>query len=391
MSFIELLILLLMLPPVIAALLILCMLVVDWAQGRYLLLNFLYNWNKENRIKGIIMIEEENILHSTPETTVEQSPNTPTKKRRIIIASTIAAVLVLAGGVTGGVYAYRQHEHSQAVSACIKTVTPLQQAVSKLTTAQTGKDTTELVKLDVKKLADKTTHDKLAEAVKPVSVTITPCTTTLSTAQLTANTGKNKRALTRITTATRNLTTAVDKLVASRTLQSRNLLTAEVKSGKQLVKDSQGKVQDQKTLDQLNTLLTQSDKLVKDKTADYTKLDKQLSELKKAEQSVRDSVEAKRKADEEAARKAEEARQAAAAQAAQQAQTYRAQTYRAPAQSYRAPVQTYRAPAQSYQQPAQNNGGGTTKRIGGSEGSTYQGETRPATPEEMCMITGMCH
>ena len=315
------------------------------------------------------------------------TPQVNTKKKRtILIASIAAGVLVLAGGITGGVYAYHQHEHSQAVSACVKTVKPLQNALTNLHTQQSAKATTELVKLDVKKLADKTTHDKLVNAVKPVGVTITPCTTTLGTAQLTANTGKNKRAFTRVRTATSNLTSAIQKLTASRTLQSRNLLTAEVKNGQQLVKDSQGKVQEQKTLDQLNTVLTASNKLAQEKTADYTKLDSKLAEVKKAEQAVRDSVEAKRKADEEAARKAEEARQAAAAQAAQQAQTYRA-----PAQSYRAPAQTYRAPAQSSQQPAQNNGGGTTKRIGGSEGSTYQGETRPATPEEMCMITGMCH
>ena len=319
------------------------------------------------------------------ETTLQSSVK---KKRTILIASITAGVLVLAGGVTGGIYAYQQHEHSQAVSACVETVKPLQSALTNLHEQQNAKATTELVKLDVKKLADKSTHDKLVNAVKPVSVTITPCTTTLNTAQLKVNTGKNKSAFTRVKTATSNLTSAIQKLTASRTLQSRNLLTAEVKAGQQLVKDSQGKVQDQKTLDQLNTVLTASNKLAQDKTADYTKLDKQLDELKKAEQSVRNSVEAKRKADEEAARKAEEARQAAAAQAAQ---TYRAQTYRAPAQSYRAPAQTYHAPAQSYQQPAQNNGGGTTKRIGGSEGSTYQGETRPATPEEMCMITGMCH
>ena len=221
----------------------------------------------------------------------------------------IVAILVLVGSVTGGVYAYHRHEHSQAVSACVETVKPLQSALTSLHEQQSAKSTTELVNLDVKKLADKTTHDALVSAMKPVSVTITPCTTTLDTAQLTANTSKNKRAFTRVKTATANLTTAVDKLVASRTLQSRNLLTAEVKSGQQLVKDSQGKVQEKKTLDQLNTILTSSSKLGQDKTADYSKLDKQLEEVKKAEQSVRDSVEAKHEADEEAARKAEEENQ----------------------------------------------------------------------------------
>ena len=319
------------------------------------------------------MTEEE----TTPSMQDTDKPtSTPKKKRTILIASITAGVLVLAGGVTGGVYAYQKHEHSQAVSECVKTVKPLQSALTNLHTQQSAKATTELVKLDVKKLADKTTHDKLVNAVKPVSVTITPCTTTLSTTQLTANTSKNKRALTRITTATHTLTSAVDKLVASRTLQSRNVLTAEVKAGQKLVKDSQGKVADQKTLDQLTTVLTQSDKLVKDKSADYTKLDSKLAELKKAEQSVRDSVEAKRKTDEEAARKAEEERQAqAAAAAAQQAQTYRAQSYRAPAQSYRAPAQTYRAPAQRSQAPAQSNGGGWQQSFHGyNDGSEHEGD-----------------
>lgn len=335
--------------------------------------------------------------------TEETNPTTPQvdakKKRTILIASITAGVLVLATGITGGVFAYQHHQHTQAVSACVQTIKPLREAVSKLTTTQTSKDTTELVKLDVKKLADKTTHDKLAQAVKPVSVTLTPCTTTLNTAQLTANTSKNKNALARVKTATTNLTSAIQKLTASRTLQSRNLLTAEVKAGQQLVKDSQGKVQDQKTLDQLNTALTQSDKLVKDKTADYTKLDSKLAEVKKAEQSVRDSVEAKRKADEEAARKAEEQRQAAAAAQAAQAQTYRAQTYRAQtyrAQTYRAPAQSYRAPAQTYRAPAQRapqNNGGTSSLpplpdLG--NGVKTDDHTGEATPEQMCRITGMC-
>ncbi len=319
------------------------------------------------------------VTQSSPE---QVSDSAPHSSRRLVIIILVSA-LVLVGGITGGVFAFQKYQHSQAVSACVTTVKPLQNALTNLHTQQTAKSTTELVTLDVNKLADKTAYTTLVSAVKPVSVTVASCASTLSTAQLSVNAGKNKRAFTRVKTATRNLTTAVDKLVASRTLQSRNLLTAEVKSGKQLVKDSQGKVQDQKTLDQLNTVLTQSDKLAQDKTADYTKLDSKLAEVKKAEQSVRDSVEAKRKADEEAARKAEEARQAqAAAQAAQQ------RTYQAPSQSYRAPAQSYRAPAQAQQ----NDGGGyTTTRIGEAEGADEHPDWPHATPEQMCLITGMCH
>ena len=286
----------------------------------------------------------------------------------------IVAILVLVGGITGGVFAFQKYQHSQAVSACVRTVKPLQSALTNLHTQQSAKSTTELVKLDVSKLADKTTHTTLATAVKPVNVTVASCASALSTVQLTANTSKNKRVFTRVKTATSNLTSAIQKLTASRTLQSRNLLTAEVKSGQQLVKDSQGKVQDQKTLDQLNTVLTASNKLAQEKTADYTKLDKQLAEVKKAEQAVRDSVEAKRKADEEAARKAEEARQAAA----QAARTY--QTPR------------YQAPTRNYQAPAQNNGGDSRaiEVIEPDEPGSYQWNGKDATPEDMCLITGMC-
>lgn len=311
-------------------------------------------------------------MERTESEAAEQATSHSSLSRQKLLIIILVSALVLVGGITGGVFAFQKYQHSQAVSLCVTTVKPLQSALTSLHTQQTAKSTTELVKLDVSKLADKTTHTTLVFAVKPVNVTAASCKSSLSTAQLNANTGKNKRAFTRVKTATANLTTAVDKLVASRTLQSRNLLTAEVKNGQQLVKDSQDKVQEQKTLDQLTTVLTQSDKLTKDKTADSTKLDKQLEEVKKAEQAVRDSVEAKRKADEEAARKTEEARQAAAAQQ----RTYQAQTYRAPAQSYRAPAQS--AP----QQPSTPGG------FGESDGSTHEWNGKYATPDDGCLVTG---
>lgn len=303
-------------------------------------------------------------MERTESEAAEQATSHSSLSRQKLLIIILVSALVLVGGITGGVFAFQKYQHSQAVSLCVTTVKPLQSALTNLHTQQTAKSTTELVKLDVSKLADKTTHTTLVFAVKPVNVTAASCASTLSTAQLTVNTGKNKRAFTRVKTATANLTTAIDKLVASRTLQSRNLLTAEVKTGRQVVKDSQGKVSEQKTLDQLNTLLTQADKLVKDKSANYTKLDSKLAEVKKAEQAVRNSVEAKRKADEEAARKAEEQRQATAA-AAQQAQTYRAQSYRAPAQTYRAPAQTYQAPAQR----APQQQAASQHKLGGNFGS----------------------
>ena len=279
------------------------------------------------------------------------------RQRRIIIASVIAAVLVLACGVTGGVYAYQQHEHSQAVKACTASLKPLQQALSRLSAVQSAKNTTDMVKLDVKKLADTSTHDKLVNAVKPVSVSVASCEKSLPTDKLRAREKANKRAVGRVESAQARVVSAVNAVSMSRTVKSRTVLVGLVKSARAVVKDSTGKVQEGKTVESLNSVISVADKLTQDKTADYSKLDKQATDLQKAIDSVKASVEAKRKADEEAARKAEEERQAqaaaaAAAQAAQQAQTYR-------------------APSQSYQQPTQNTPqqAAPQHKLGGNFGS----------------------
>ncbi len=263
------------------------------------------------------------------------------RQRRIIIASIIASVLVLAGGVTGGVYAYQQHEHSQAVSACTASLKPLRGALRRLSAVQSAKNTTDMVKLDVKKLADKSTHDTLVNAVKPVSVSVASCEESLPTDSLRAREKANKRAVDQVKSAQARVVSAVSAVSMSRTVKSRTVLTGLVKSARAVVKDSTGKVQDGKTIESLNSVISVADKLTQDKTADSSKLDKQATDLQKAIDSVKASVEAKRIADEEAERRVEEERQAQAAAAAQAAQAYRA-----PAQSYRAPAQTYRAPAQ---------------------------------------------
>lgn len=298
------------------------------------------------------------------------------RQRRIIIASVVAAVLVLAGGVTGGVYAYQQYEHSPAMSACTASLKPLQRALRRLSAVQSAKNTTDMVKLDVKKLADTSTHDKLVNAVKPVSVSVGSCEESLSTDKLRAREKANKRAVDRVESAQARVVSAVNAVSMSRTVKSRTVLVELVKSARAVVKDSTGKAQEGKTVESLNSVVSVADKLTQDKTADWSKLDKQATDLQKAIDSVKASVEAKRKAD-EAARQAEEARQAQAA-AAQAAQA--AQAYRAPAQS---------APQQGTQ--AQSGGASSDFTWGGAIGADEHPDWPRATPEDMCLITGMCH
>ena len=145
-------------------------------------------------------------MERTESEAAEKATSHSSLSRQKLLIIILVSVLVLVGGITGGVFAFQKYQHSQAVSECVKTVKPLQNALTNLHTQQTAKSTTELVKLDVSKLADKTTHNAVASAVKPVSVTVASCESSLSTAQLKVNTGKNKRALTRITTATHTLT-----------------------------------------------------------------------------------------------------------------------------------------------------------------------------------------
>lgn len=92
-------------------------------------------------------------------------------------------------------------------------------------------------------------------------------------------------------------------------------LEKTVSDAERLLKDSDGKVADAATRDELS-------KAVKARDAD---------KIAAASKKVNDSVTAKTKADEEAQRKAEEE---AAAQAAAQAQTQMQQSYSAPQQSY---------------------------------------------------------
>lgn len=110
-------------------------------------------------------------------------------------------------------------------------------------------------------------------------------------------------------------------------------LEKTVSDAERLLKNSDGKVADAATRDELS-------KAVKARDAD---------KIAAASKKVNDSVTAKTKADEEAQRKAEEE---AAAQAAAQAQTQ---------QSYSAPQQSY---TPSYSGGSTSSGGGSSRRAG---------------------------
>lgn len=187
-------------------------------------------------------------------------------------------------------------------------------------------DAAEASGITVKQVADAKTVDALAEELKATEPKAAACAAddragyeskTSLTEKNTGWYGKHAKSL-------ENAVKAVND----------SKLEKAVSDAEQLLKDSDGKVQDASTRDELS-------KAVKAKDADA---------IAAASKKVNDSVTAKTKADEEAQRKAEEE---AAAEAAAAAQAQTQQSYSAPQQSY--------TPSYS---------GGTSGSTGGGSGSS---------------------
>ena len=115
-----------------------------------------------------------------------------------------------------------------------------------------------------------------------------------------------------------------DSVEAKQLADAKQTLTDKVNAAQQSLADSDGKVQDNSTRDQLQAAIDNANKLLANKNATVKQLREEPAKLDNAINTVNASVEAKRQADEAAAQAAAEeaARQAAAAQAQQ--------TYNAP-------------------------------------------------------------
>ena len=245
--------------------------------------------------------------------------NKKSRKPAVIAVASVAAVAVLAGCGWFGWKAYTGHRLADAKQACVEASESYRKAVNGYSTLVNG-DAATASQITVKQVADAKTVDALAAALKATEPKVVACAADDKAGyeSKTGLIGKNTSWYGKHAKSLENAVKAVNDSKLAKT----------VSDAERLLKDSDGKVQDASTRDELS-------KAIKAKDADA---------IAAASKKVNDSMAAKTKADAEAKAKAEQEAQAqAAAEAATQAQAQ--QSYSAPRQSY---TPAYTAPQQSY-------------------------------------------
>lgn len=319
-------------------------------------------------------MEKNQNLEEMQETTIlnpnendEGNAKKPAKKT--IIVSTIAAVVVLAG--VGGGYAYASNTTYDSYESQLESAKEADSKLVKtLAEARTlVKATKETDVLDKTMLDSLTKSIKTGDALKGVPTTshatkwnlwgTTKANTIVADDNIEAN-----DSIDAINKAMRKVNKSkTDKQVKD----ARSTLDKTISDAETLYKDSEGKVQDNKTRESLKTAIDTAKKTVDDKKSDVKTLNAQKDAVSKAVKSVNDSKTAKEQADAEA--KAEEAaRQAAQQQSQAQAQTYSNTNYNrtnSGTSTYSAPTQHAQtqqsAPQQSQNQNNSSSNSGYTK------------------------------
>lgn len=319
-------------------------------------------------------MEKNQNLEEMQETTIlnpnendEGNAKKPAKKT--IIVSTIAAVVVLAG--VGGGYAYASNTTYDSYESQLESAKEADSKLVKtLAEARTlVKATKETDVLDKTMLDSLTKSIKTGDALKGVPTTSHATkwnlwgTTKANTIVADDNTEAND-SIDAINKAMRKVNKSkTDKQVKD----ARSTLDKTISDAETLYKDSEGKVQDNKTRESLKTAIDTAKKTVDDKKSDVKTLNAQKDAVSKAVKSVNDSKTAKEQADAEAeAEKA--ARQAAQQQSQVQTQTYSNTNYsraNSGTSTYSAPTQHAQtqqsAPQQSQNQNNSSSNSGYTK------------------------------
>lgn len=308
-------------------------------------------------------MQETTILN--PNENDEGNAKKPAKKT--IIVSTIAAVVVLAG--VGGGYAYASNTTYDSYESQLESAKEADSKLVKtLAEARTlVKATKETDVLDKTVLDSLTKSIKTGDALKGVPDTSHATkwnlwgTTKANTIVADDNTEAND-SIDAINKAMRKVNKSkTDKQVKD----ARSTLDKTISDAETLYKDSEGKVQDNKTRESLKTAIDTAKKTVDDKKSDVKTLNAQKDAVSKAVKSVNDSKTAKEQADAEAE---EAARQAAQQQSQVQTQTYSNTNYsraNSGTSTYSAPTQHAQtqqsAPQQSQNQNNSSSNSGYTK------------------------------
>lgn len=291
----------------------------------------------------------------------EKTPDVSEKsgKKRTIIIAAVAAVVVFAGA---GGYAYASNSAYDSYESRVESAKESDsKLVKKIAEAQslvrTTKDTDVL---------DKTTLDSLNKGIKAGEARKgVPDSKKAVKWNLWSVSKANTVITDDITEANDSITAisnAISKVEMSKTAKqvkdAKDSLDKTVKSAEALYKDSEGKVQDDKTRESLKTAIDNAKKTSGDKKADVKSLSAANDSLSKSVKSVNDSKDAKAQAD-------------AQAQAQEQAQ--------AQAQSNGASSETYSNSGYSNSGGSySNNSGGSYSNNGGGSYSSVSGQyTQP--------------
>ena len=300
----------------------------------------------------------------------EKTPDVSEKsgKKRTIIIATVAAVVVFAG--VGG-YAYASNSAYDSYESRVESAKEADsKLVKKIAEAESlVKATKETDVLDKTTLTSLTKSVKTGEARKGVPATSHAAKWNLWSAS------KAKASVVDDNTEANDSIDAINKAMSKvnksktdkQVKDARSTLDKTISDAETLYKDSEGKVQDNKTRESLKTAIHPQNKPF-DHNKSYVKtLNAQKDAVSKAVKSVNDSKTAKEQADAEA--KAEEAaRQAAQQQSQAQAQTYSNTNYNrtnSGTSTYSAPTQHAQtqqsAPQQSQNQNNSSSNSGYTK------------------------------
>lgn len=317
-----------------------------------------------------MQVNEDTASHEVSTTQEQTTDATPVPsaqgKRTLIIVISIIVALLAAGGVYAGVSVHENHARESAYSQAQKVD---KQLVKSVNTAS------QLAKLDKSKVTDAKILTELQRALDAAKANLGVSQQDMNQALLWQVLGAKQAYVQDADTASQlrdKLDKAVkkvkDSVAAKQLADAKQALTDKVNAAKQSLTDSDGKVADNATRDQLQAAIDAAGKLLANKQTRLKALQDEPAKLDTAINTVNQSVEAKRQADEEAARKAAEeeaARQAAATQAQQSTSTPR-YSYRSGGYSgggnYRAPRYTGNNSGGnaggSYTPPANNNSGG---------------------------------
>lgn len=227
-----------------------------------------------------------------------------TMRRRpkwLVPAIAAGAAVVLVGAGLGGWRAYTTHELNVAKTACAQASDTLRGAANEYNSLVNGAAAdASAIKAD--QVKDSKTVDALAKALKETAPEYEGCVADGKDGLDEATVKLNSQAKW-YESHEKSLSEAVKAVTASKaakTLETaKNALAKKVDEASKLLKDSDGKVQDNATREALTKAIDSGNKLKDGK--EPSKLDEARKALESAVKGVNDSVAAKTKADEEAA------------------------------------------------------------------------------------------